>query len=78
MKYLTALTLILSACSTEREPISLPELHAMYYVDVTTLPECSASILKLKGGFCTFQLDNGDVLYSASKGGAMCLKRKIR
>jgi hypothetical protein len=71
MKYFW-LCLLLTGCSLEIS--SKP--YATSTVDVNTLPECPSSVVKSKNTYVTFQGDNGDVLFVATHGNFMCLKRK--
>jgi hypothetical protein len=72
MRYLL-LALLLTGCSLE---VSSQPSYKTSTLDVNTLPECPLSIVKSYHKYITFTADNGDVLYSATHGRYMCLKRK--
>lgn len=71
MRYLLPL-LFLAGCSKGPQPN-----YETSYVDVTTLNECTSQETSSKT-YVHFEADNGDVLFVATKGKDMCLKRKIK
>lgn len=69
MRYLILLLLIVGCSSSERPT------YTETSVDPKTVPECAPGVEKATNKFISMEADNGDVLYIAVKGGAMCLKR---
>lgn len=70
MKKFVILCLLLSGCSP-----SSPPKYSTYFVDPSTLPECSSKVLKTKEEYVTFETNQRDILYVATYGHFQCLYR---